>query len=70
MELNKFRFVYANGDVVNVNTPEMIDDAIIMQYASRKKAGKTARMCSIFAKNGDEWTPVKRAQVVIPIGCV
>lgn len=67
--MNKFRFVFTNGDVVNTTTDNHIDDAVIRAYVSRLNAKKPAKFCQIFAYDEREkqFVPVKKDSVVISL---
>lgn len=67
--MNKYRFIFQNGDIITRVTTLDVDDAIIKEYSSRLNQKKTPKMLQIFSwdESKKEFVAIKKESVTITL---
>ncbi len=69
--MNKFRFIFTNGDVVTKKSNYGLDQVVLQVYVARLNAKKPATFCNVFAfdERANQFLPVNKPMVTISLKC-
>lgn len=70
--MNKYRFVFVNGDVVTVTSDRTFDNEVLIAYVNRLKAKKPEKLCQSFSfdEKAGSFVPINKEIVTIALTCV